>query len=86
MGRGISLLRVYETREKERVLDEENRRVVTDEIPDTLLGVELHGESTRISENERVRNENAKSIVIKETCIRKFMYHAYCRSSLSGTN
>lgn len=50
MGRGISLLRVYKTWEEQRVFDKEDRCIIADEIPDTLLGIELYGESTRISE------------------------------------
>lgn len=54
MRRGISLLRMDETREKERILDEENGRVVANKIPDTLFGVEFHSEATWISENDRL--------------------------------
>lgn len=51
MRRGISLLRVYKTREKEGILDEENGRVVADEVPDTLFGVELYSKTAWISES-----------------------------------
>lgn len=58
MSRGISLLRVYETWEEQRVFDKEDRRIVADEIPDTLLSIELYGESTRISEKSKRNIDN----------------------------
>lgn len=70
MRRGISLLRVYETREEQGILDEENGRVVADEIPDTLFGVELHRKATWIPENKQ--NVMDVSIMIGEIYVRSF--------------
>lgn len=61
MSRWISLLRVYETWEEERILDKEDRRIVAHEIPDTLLGVEFYGESTWISKNKKQRECNKQT-------------------------
>lgn len=58
MRRRISLLRMYETREKEWILDEENWRIITDEIPNTIVGVEFHSKSTRISEMKKKCNKD----------------------------
>lgn len=49
MGLWITFLGVDEAREENRVTDEEDGRVVADDIPDTVIGVELDGESTRIA-------------------------------------
>jgi len=38
-----------ETWEQNRIANEEDRRIVSDTIPDTIVGVELDGESTRIA-------------------------------------
>lgn len=53
MGRRISLLCMYETREKERILDEEDWCIVTNKIPDTLLGVKLYSKPTWISGDQK---------------------------------
>ena len=45
----VPLLRVDEAREQDRVPDEEDGRVVADQVPVTLLRVELEGEASRVS-------------------------------------
>ena len=45
----ISLLRMDEVAELQGIADEEHRRVVTDEVPVSLLGVELDREAARIA-------------------------------------
>ena len=40
---------VHEIRELHRVLDEEDRHVVADQIPVAVLGVELHGEAAHVA-------------------------------------
>lgn len=49
MGLRVSLLRMDEAGEENRVAKEENRSVVSDKIPNAVFRVELHGESTRIA-------------------------------------
>lgn len=44
----ITLLRVNEAGEQYGIADEEDRRVVANQIPDTVLRVEFDGETTRI--------------------------------------
>lgn len=46
---GIPLLRVDEAREEDRVANEEDRRVVANQVPDALVGVEFQGEAARIA-------------------------------------
>lgn len=50
VGGRVALLGVDEAREEDRVADEEDRRVVADQIPDSVLGVELDGESARVAD------------------------------------
>jgi hypothetical protein len=45
----VALLAPDEAREENRIADEEDRRVVPHQIPNTVLCVELHGETSRIS-------------------------------------
>jgi hypothetical protein len=45
----VALLRVDEVGELRGIAKEEHRRVVADEIPDPLLGVELEREAARIA-------------------------------------
>src|SRR5688572_11114639 len=40
---------VHQIRELHRILDEEDRHVVADQIPVTLIGIELDGESTYVA-------------------------------------
>ncbi len=49
IGLRVALLRVDEVREFQRVAQEEHRRVVADDVVIAFLGVELHGEATRIA-------------------------------------
>lgn len=58
MSRRISLLRVYETWEEERVLDKEDRCIIAHKIPDALLSVEFYGESTWISKKQKKTKMN----------------------------
>ena len=46
---GLLLDGVDEVGELDRVLDEEHRDVVADEVPVALLGVELHGEAAHVA-------------------------------------
>jgi hypothetical protein len=51
LGKGAVWLFLHcmdQVRKLDRVLDEENRNVVADDVPITLLGVELHGEAADI--------------------------------------
>ena len=45
----LGLGRVHQVRELHRVLDEEDRDVVADQIPVALVGVELHGEAADVA-------------------------------------
>lgn len=45
----ISLLSVDEAREENRVADEEDGRVVADDIPNAIVGVELDSEAAGIA-------------------------------------
>jgi hypothetical protein len=45
----VTLLRMNEAGEQRRVPDEENRRVVAHQIPHTIIGVKLHGETAWIT-------------------------------------
>lgn len=47
----ISFLRVDEAREEHRVANEEDRRIVADQIPDSVLSVEFGCETTRITKS-----------------------------------
>ncbi len=49
----VALLRVDEVGELDRVLDEEHRGVVADEVVVALLGVELHREAARVADRVR---------------------------------
>lgn len=49
MSDWIPLLSVDETRKEDRVPDEEDRGVVTNQVPVSFLGVELDGESPGIT-------------------------------------
>ena len=49
VGLRIALLRVHEVRKLDRILDEEHRCVVADEVPVAFLGVEADGEAARIA-------------------------------------
>ncbi len=49
----VSLLRVDEAGEKHRIANEENGRVVSDQIPIALLRIELHREAARIARRVR---------------------------------
>ena len=49
MGHRVPLLSVDKTREEERISDEENRSVVSSEIPETFVGVKLDCETTGIT-------------------------------------
>mmetsp|Transcript_42381 Transcript_42381/g.73695 ORF Transcript_42381/g.73695 Transcript_42381/m.73695 type:complete len:306 (-) Transcript_42381:8-925(-) len=46
---GVALLCVNERGKQDGIADEEDRRVVAHKIPVALLGVELHGETSRIT-------------------------------------
>lgn len=60
MSLGISFLRVDETWEKHRILDEENWRVVAYEVPNAFFGVEFDGKTTWISAKpiKKLNSEN----------------------------
>ena len=45
----FGLYRVNQVRKFHRILDEEHRNVVADQIPIALVGVELHREATHIA-------------------------------------
>lgn len=45
----VSLLRVNEAREQNRVPDEEDRRVVAHQVPNAVLGVELQSETAWVA-------------------------------------
>src|SRR6185312_5123746 len=45
----LRLDRMHEVRELHRVLDEEDRDVVTDEVPVAFIGVELDGKAAHIA-------------------------------------
>lgn len=45
----ISLLRVDEAREQNWIADEEDWRVITNQIPDAIVGVEFQGKASRIA-------------------------------------
>lgn len=49
VGLGISLLGVDEGGEENGIPDEEDRRVVADDIPHAVVGVEFDGETARIA-------------------------------------
>lgn len=49
MGLWVAFLGVNEAREEDGVADEENRRVVADDVPDALIGVEFDGEAAGIA-------------------------------------
>jgi len=49
VGLRIALLGVHKIGELDGILDEEHRRVVADQIPVALLGVEANGESARVA-------------------------------------
>lgn len=49
VGLGVSLLRVDERWEEDRVTDEEDRRVVADQVPDSIVSVKLDSETSGIS-------------------------------------
>ena len=49
VGARVALHGVVEVRELERVAQEEDRRVVADEVPVALFGVELHGEAADVA-------------------------------------
>lgn len=49
MSLWVSLLCVNEAREENRVADKEDGRVIADQIPDALVGVELHCEAPGIA-------------------------------------
>jgi hypothetical protein len=46
---GLRLDRMNQVRKFDRVLNEENRDVVSDQIPVALLGVHLHGETAHVA-------------------------------------
>ena len=46
---GLHLHRVDQVGKLDRVLDEEDRNVVADQIPIALLGIELHGEAAHVA-------------------------------------
>lgn len=48
----VSFLSMYETGKIYGIFNEEYWCVVTDQVPNTLLGVKFNCETTRISENE----------------------------------
>ncbi len=54
----VALLRVDEGREEKRITDEEDGRVVADEVPVALFGVELHRETTWIPESYKIKSSN----------------------------
>lgn len=49
MGLRVSFLRVYKAGEENRVSDEENGGIVAHQIPNTVLGVEFHRKTSRIT-------------------------------------
>ena len=49
MGLRITLLGVDETREQNGITNEEDGCVVANQIPNAIIGVELHGEAARIA-------------------------------------
>lgn len=49
VSRRVTLLGVDEAREQDRVTDEEDRGVVSHQIPHAILGVELQGETARVT-------------------------------------
>lgn len=51
MSARVPLLRVNETGEQERVTNKKNRCVIAHNIPITLLSVELHSETTRVTDS-----------------------------------
>ena len=53
MGLGVALLGVDEVRELAGVLDEEDRRVVADQVVVAVLGVELQREAARVAKSVR---------------------------------
>ena len=50
---GLGLHGMYEVRKFHRILDEEHRNVVADEIPVAFIGVELHRESAHVARGVR---------------------------------
>ncbi len=49
IGPWVTLLRMDEIRKFQRIADEEDRRVVTHDVPIAFLGIELHREAARIT-------------------------------------
>lgn len=45
----VALLRVDEAGEQDGIADEEDRRVVADQVPNAVIGVELQGEAAGIA-------------------------------------
>lgn len=81
-GLGVTLLRVDEVRELNRILDEEHRGVVTDHVVIALLGVEFNGESSRIAVavigaalacdgGEPNENRGLFADLVEESCLRE---------------
>src|SRR5439155_26089099 len=48
-GARVALDGMVEVREPQRIAEEEHRRVVTDDVPVTLLGIELEGGAADVS-------------------------------------
>lgn len=53
MSGRIALLGVDEAGEQDRVPDEEDRRVIADQVPDAVFGVEFNSEPSRIANRVR---------------------------------
>lgn len=69
---------VDDVREFDGILDEEDRDVIANEIPDTLIRVKLHGEATNVAHGILERSNNHVSASHREQ--ERFTYRTTLRS------
>lgn len=80
----VSLLCMDEAREEQGVLDEEDRRVVANQVPDTLLCVELDRETARIPVNKiKQRITDWKGTIVASVCADSAWMRMLCPKAIN---